>query len=418
MALNLTRELAKYGYKRKNSKSFVVNKVKNCDSDIMKKNNILFEDPNTFLQLPYETNFKYIVNKIPRGPQYDIDDKLIPYTILGNAKYLKANKYGLLNSSKSASRKSSFITRVKETNFIRLNNINNYNIISDKEIRAIFNSYKNKIQENKTKYKDDLISNDECSKLMKQFIDKSLSLQEKCLKKNEDNLNLFKNMEEYILQKMKLKAKNKRFRKFKTDLQNNNVSKDINLTLGELVMNSGEENRLKNEFKTLIQNKNNKKFVLPNVNQNWEMSLRRPRNLIGTRKELLNYGTQNNPCWSITTEKNTQINEYVCKPRKDFNYTTYGAFPSRTNSIQNLFNIESNKNKTNDDSFKNYIKRNTTCETLEIQGQKLIDFEENLCRKLKGKKKLLNFKNNKEEVKDMTIHADYTYNNFRAKSTI
>ena len=75
MALNLTRELAKYGYKRKNSKSFVVNKVKNCDSDIMKKNNILFEDPNTFLQLPYETNFKYIVNKIPRGPQYDIDDK-------------------------------------------------------------------------------------------------------------------------------------------------------------------------------------------------------------------------------------------------------------------------------------------------------------------------------------------------------
>ena len=45
---------------------------------------------------------------------------------------------------------------------------------------------------------------------MKQYIDKNLSLQEKCLKKNEDNINGFKNMEEYIKHKMKLKAKSNR----------------------------------------------------------------------------------------------------------------------------------------------------------------------------------------------------------------
>ena len=92
------------------------------------------------------------------------------------------------------------------------------------------------------------------------------------------------------------------------------------------------------------------------------------------------------------------------------NYTSIGAISSRTNSIQNLFNLELKKNKTNDDILKNYINRNTTCETLEIQGQKLIDFEENICKKLKGKKKLLNIKNNKEEVKEMMICSNYSFN--------
>ena len=106
---------------------------------------------------------------------------------------------------------------------------------------------------------------------------------------------------------------------------------------------------------------------------------------------------------------------YEGQPRKDINYSSYGALFSRTNSIQNLYNNELIKNKTNDDICKNYIKRNSTCDTLEIQGQKLIDVEENICRKLKGKKKLLNIRNNKEEVKDITIQANYTYNNFHIK---
>ena len=409
MALNLTRELAKSGYRPKNCKSLVVNKVRRRDKEeLIRKKNILFEDPNTFLKLPYETNFEYIINKIPRGPQYDFDDKLISYTLVGNPKYLKANKY---YNSRPASKKSSFNSKIKEPNINRINNINNYyNLISDKEIKDIFNNYKNKIQENKRKYKNELISDNECSKVMKHYINKTLDLQEKCLKKNEDNAAKFKNMEDFIQQKMKLKEKT--IKRNKNYLENNSM-RDINLNIGELIMNSGEEYRLKNEALNLIEKNKNKKYVLPNVNQNWEMSLRRPKNIVGSRKELLNFGTQNYPYWFIATEKSPQFNEHISKPKKDFTISSYGALTSRTNSIQNLFNLELKKNKTNDDIFKNYFKRHSDCDTLEIQGQRLIDFEENLCRKLKGKKKILNYKNNKEEVKDMIICSNYENNNFR-----
>jgi hypothetical protein len=333
--------------------------------------------------------------------------------MVGNPKYIKTNKYA--NSSRPGSKRISFISRVKEPNIIKLNNFNNYyNIIADKEIKEIFNNYKNKIKENKGKYKNDLISENECPKVMKQYMDKTLTLQEKCLKRNEYNINYFKNMEDYIQQKMKLNKKSDRNKISKCSMNNNSVSKDINIG-SELVMNSGDEFRLKKEAKTIIENRKNNLYALPNVSQNWEMSLRRSKNLNGIRKELLNYGTQKCPLWFITSEKAPQMNEYISKPRKDINYSSNAALFSRTNSIQNLYNNELIKNKTNDDIFKNYIKRNSTCDTLEIQGQKLIDVEENICRKLKGKKKLLNIRNNKEEVKDITIHANYTYNNFHIK---
>ena len=411
MAINLSRELAKSGYHRNNKKSLIVNKVKKSESEeIFRKNNILFEDPNTFLQLPNETNFEYIINKIPRGPQFDYDDKLIPYTMVGNPKYLKANKFMNSNSSRSTSKKASFNSKIKDPNISRINNnINNYyNIISDKEIKEIFNNYKNKIQENKNKYKNDLISNDECSKIMKQYMDKNLSLQENCLKKNENNLNKFKNMESYILEKLKLKSKTDKNRRNKSQARNISNSKDINLSLGELIMNSGDDYRLKNEAKKIIEKEG---YGLTNINQKWEMSLRRPKNLIGTRKELLNFGTPMNPYYCMAIERSPEINEIISKPKHDSNLTYIEALSSRTNSIQNLFNLDLKKNKTNDDILKNYIKRNTTCETLEVQGQSLIDFEENIYKKLKGKKKILNFKNNKEEVKDMIIYANYGINN-------
>ena len=412
MALNLKRELLKSGYHRNYNKTLVLNKVNKVNKeDIKNKNKILFEDPNTFLKLPIETNFEFIVNKLPRGPQYDFDDKLIPYTMIGNPKYIKLNKYTYSNSSRSTSKKGSFISKIKDSNLSRTNNNNNYyNIISDKEIKEIFNNYKNIIRENKIKYKKDLISNDECSKLMKQYIDKNLSLQEKCLKKNEDNINGFKNMEEYVKHKMKLKAKSNRNKRNYS--QNNSISKDINISVGELIMNSGEEYRLKKEAKALISYNRNRKYSLTNPNQNWEMSLRRPNDFIGTRKELVNFGTQKFPFWSIATEKSPENKEYISKPKREFNYNTYGTLSSITNSIQNLFNLELKKNKTNEDIYKNYFKRNPHYDTLDIQGQKLIDFEENLCKKLKGKKKILKIRNRKEEVKDMTIYANYTYNNY------
>ena len=48
-------------------------------------------------------------------------------------------------------------------------------------------------------------------------------------------------------------------------------------------MNSGEEYRLKNEAKAIIERKKIKEYGLSNANQNWEMSLRRPKNFVGKR---------------------------------------------------------------------------------------------------------------------------------------
>ena len=212
---------------------------------------------------------------------------------------------------------------------------------------------------------------------------------------------------------MKLKSKSNINKRKKKSLQNNSMSKDINLTIGELIMNSEEEYRIKKEMKSLMERKKNKEYGLPNINQNWQMSLRRNKNFIDSRNDLINFGSQKYPYWVFPTEKCPKYDEYITKPKKEFNYSSYGNLSSRTNSIQNFFNLELKKNKTNDDIFKNYFKKNGKYETLEIQGQKLIDFEENLYKKLRGKKKILKVKNNKEEVKDITFRTDYSNNNFK-----
>ena len=165
MALNLIKELSKMGYSRKKNKSFLLNKVKNLNSeDIKKKNRILFNDPNTFLKLPNETNFDYIINKIPKGPQYDSSDKLIPYTMVGNPKYIKMKKFS--TSSSKSFNKRIFNSKYKNNTFNKITDAKNgFNFVTDKEIKDIFQSYKNMIKENKNKKKKDLIDSNEFSHL-------------------------------------------------------------------------------------------------------------------------------------------------------------------------------------------------------------------------------------------------------------
>ena len=411
MALNFLKELTKRGFPRKNNKSFLLNKVKNYNTEeILKKNTILFNDPKTFLKLPNETDFNFIINKIPRGPQYDLGDKLIPYTMVGNDKYIKTHKFQGLYGSKSFNRKI-FSQRSKLSNLNKTNETKTgYNLITDREIEEIFDNYKNKINANKNKYKD-LIDINECPKVMKQYIDKNLSLQEKCLKKKEDNLNKFKNMKGKISQKIKISKKCFGKRNSKSYFENSSSNKDIHLSAGELLMNSGEESRNKNQLKNCIDKTTNE-FYLPELNQKWENSLREEQKIIKNRnkRRIINYKLNKNHYWICASEKNLENNS---KSKKlNINYSNYNDYSSRTNSMQNLFYPESKKSQTNDDIYKNCFKKNFTSDMLEIQGKKLIDVEEKINRNLKGKKKILKFKNYKEEVKDMVIYSDYTFNNF------
>ena len=387
MSFNLMKELIKKGFSRRKNKSFLINKVTNYNTeDIIKKNRILFDDPSTFLKLPNETNFDYIINKIPRGPQYDLGDKLIPYTMVGNDKYKKLHKFQSFLGSKSFKRKI-FNYRSKHYNISKIQDLKGeYNLITDKEIEEIFHNFKNKIKENKNKKKD-LIDTNECPKVMKQYIEKNLSLQEKCLKKNEDNLSYFKNLKENINNKMKYKKNyNKKGNKSYND--NNSFNKDIQLSIEESLMNSGEQSRFKNQLKNLID-KNNSGFSLPDLHQKWENSLRNPEQIVKYKKRLINYKFLKNPYWISPSEKNL---ENISK-NKIKNYSVYNDYSSRKNSMKNLLIPESRKSKTNDEIFKNSFRKNFTSDMLEIKGKKLIDVEEKINKKLKGKKKILKFKN-------------------------
>ena len=408
MTLNFIQELSNRGFSRKKNKSFLINKVKNYNNeDLIKKNNILFDDPNTFLKLPNETNFDYIINKVPRGPQYDLGDKLIPYTMVGNAKYIKKHKFQSAFGSKSFNRKI-FKFKSKQANISKIQEMKNgYNLITDKEIEEIFDNFKKKIKKNKNKGKD-LIDKNECPSVMKQYIDKNLSLQEKCLKKNEDNLNFFKNLKENISNKMKMNYKNANKRNNKSYNDNNSTNKDIQLSVEELLINSGEEYKFKNRIKYLKdKTSSNSEYSLPEVNKKWENSLRNPEQS-NSKKRIINFKLQNSPYWIYSSEKNL---ENISKIKTN-NYSIYNDYSSRTNSMQNLFNHEYKKNQTNDDIYKNSFKKNFTSDLLEIKGKKLIDVEEKMNKNLKGKKRILKYKNFREEVKDMIIYSNFAYNNY------
>ena len=410
MALNLIKELSKQGYTRKKNKSFLLNRVKNYNTqDIAKKNKILFNDPNTFLKLPNETEFDFIINKIPRGPQYDLYNKLIPYTMVGNNKFIKMQKFQSAFGSKYFNRKS-FDQKTKIGKLTKNNvNKNEYNLITDKEIEEIFDNYKNKIKENKKKCKD-LIDKNECSKVMKQFIDKNLNLQEKCLKKNEDNNMQFQNLKENINQKMRANINKKVIKNNNKSYHENNSShKDIQLSVGELLMNSGEEYKLKNNNINFLS-KNNSEFMLPEINQRWENSLRDSKNSIKLKTRMANFKLNNYFYWiNNSSVRNTENNT---KNKKISSCSLYNDYSSSTNSIQNLFFPESKKSQISEDIIKNNFRKNFTSDLLEVKGKKLIDVEEKINKNLKGKKKILKYKNYKEEVKDMIIYSNYTYNNY------
>ena len=134
--------------------------------------------------------------------------------------------------------------------------------------------------------------------------------------------------------------------------------------------------------------------------------MREPEKSIKNKKRLINNKLQKFPFWIYPSDKNWENSS------KNKNYTIFNDSSVRTNSTQNMFIPESKKSQTNEDIYKNAIRKNFTSDMLEIQGKKLIDVEEKLNKKLKGRKKILKFNNLNEEVKDLVIYSNYTYNNY------
>ena len=376
---------------------------------LKQKANTLFQDPENYLKLPYETDFNFVVGQKPKGPRYNSDHKLIPYSIVGTIlrkdqrkQTRKQTIQNIWSSSKSL-KKSMRMSKVKLNTVISMDSNQKDDkkkkrqfvaSVTHSEIFDIFNNYKKLIDKNKSKILgNNSILYKDVPKTMHQYFNQPIYQQEKTLKNNEKYNNLVTKIENNIFRVMQNKKKSKRnYNEFK--YSNTNDSSN-------LLKNSGIKYRMKIEKINSEEKDKNPSLVLNNHIQNWEMSLRRPRNFVGVRKEYLNIRTDKNPYWLVLTEKNPIENEKIINPLLDY---------SNINKNIRLKNLSYTNEKSIDLTNKGNF--TTDFNNLEIKGNKLIDIEEKMANQMKGNIKLFDLKYDREFTKDLIFKSDYTINKY------
>ena len=393
-------------------KTFVINKLqkKGLIPNLKQKTNILFQDPDNYLKLPYETNFHFVVGKKPKGPRFNSNNKLIPYSVVGS--FIKketrkmTRKKSLItynNPISRATRKSMRLSKIMKFNPVIINEVPKeekkkkrtyIENLTCTEIFDLFNKSKKRINKNVS---ENLVNkkkfDKEIPKTMHQYINEPLSQQEKALINNEKYNDILKKIESNILKSLQNKNKSKK------KYNDTNILENINSS--NLMKNSCTEYRIKVEKNNLNDKKNNPNLILNNHVQNWEMSLRRPKNFIGERREYLNIRTDENPYWIVLTEKNPSENEKIIIPSN--------TIINKWDNLNNFYNTG---------YFKAFSKPlsiacENTCDyrnTLKIKGKKLIDFEEKLAKEMKGNIRMIDLKYDRESVKDIIFKTNYCIN--------
>jgi hypothetical protein len=169
---------------RENKRLFLLSKDK--IHNFISKKKYLFENPRTFLTLPNESNFKFIVNKSPIGPKYDKEDRLIPYSFIGDIKHLSHKN--IFNSSMSNKSRIGAYFKLKDNFNTHNNYLNSREIdeISEKEIKQLFNKFKEEIHYNEQmeeKGKNKKENEKKENNIKEIIITNELKLQENSLKK-------------------------------------------------------------------------------------------------------------------------------------------------------------------------------------------------------------------------------------------
>ena len=405
--------------KNSRNKTFIINKLKKNIKipNLKQKINILFNSPENYLKLANETSFQFIIGKNPKGPRFNSDNKLIPYSVVGTFAKKEQRKYTRLksisNSYSSKSLKKSTTNVLSNSNVFSPIVIQENTSIEDKMKKKtyisnltytdIFNIYdKSRKRINKNKNRNLESENKlfkHIPKLMEQYINVPLSKQEKALKNNEKYNDIFNKVENKICKSIK----EKRIR----NLSNNNESKIYDSKLyntSNLIRNSATEYRLKIEKNNSNESKKTPNLVLNNPIQNWEMSLRRPKNFVGKRREYLNVRTDKNPYWIVLTEKNPLEEEKIINPRIHIN-TSNGVNLKRFTNTSSFF-----KQSSKQFDLTPNVSTSNDMNNLEIKGRKLIDVEEKLTNKMKGNIKLVNIKYDKESLKNIIFKENNIIN--------
>ena len=370
-----------------------INDEKEKITNFPKKKEFLFEDPNTFLILPNESNFKFIINKKPIGPRYNSNHKLIPYSIIGTPKQMSHKT--TMNKSLSIRSKMSINQKLNH-NYNNYFSSRDYKEVTDKDIRNMFNRLKDNIYCNVRKEKSEM--NKKEKDVKKEIICKQLKIQENSLKNSKFYLTQNIKIHHKIQRKIDLYLKRRKFNtsnssslssNFLMDSANNYFFKKEAKTLNEGNKDIETiDKKYYNKLNGYVDKKNDKNYFT-NPNVKWEMSLRKPKHFKGVIKKVLNIHTPEHPYWFISTERSPKSKEVILDSR----------FTTDKNILENKDN---KKQKYFED-----------VNTLNIKGEKLIDFEENLCKKLKGKKKLYKYKYEDKYLRDLNIATNY---NLRGRS--
>lgn len=289
-------------------RKFNENKVSN--EKIAKEYDNYFNNPNTY----FSSN-----SPIRIGKKHEITD--ISLEIKSTKKPM--NKRNMLNVS-NISRKKSVLTKISKTN--NSNGFENkFEIIDNKKLDNIFNSYKKLINSNKKS------SNSKYINKLPLSISISLDNQQKNLinhrNNNKKNINIL-----------------------------NYLSKKLHEKKDDLLMNKVNNFLYKKE---LINNKrNNNSLFKIEDRYKWLTSLRNPDKFRGIRKTLVNINTEKNPFWGFVFEKSANMKQTVIHPGINLNNRNIQNFVKKTQSFSGF---DFNKIKNLDE--------------INIKGENLFNFE-------------------------------------------
>lgn len=336
----------------KNGKNYIVKRLPVDQEDTLKSViSESFTNPSEFFNF-YPKENRVIFGSKPQGPRYDQNDVLIPYSVVGNPKYLK--KGGKGNDSRNTSYFSqSRIMQPKEDR-------KQMNQITDAQLTSIYSHCKEKIEFNKRKNNEFLKA---IPLIMNDKIKKPLLLQQRVLNDNIKNLT---------------------FRKKFT----NKLAKSINRGEKDLLMARSDAFRMKKERMEFMTN--NLNFDLRFGMNTWMMGLRKPKNFVGLRKGFMNYGTDSAPFWGPFKEQIPVVIETISNPLCENENLLYES-SIVTEFIKTCPNFKWQSEKTNE------------LLELKIEGKDLLEFEEENAKLVKGKKKLNIWKYNDDLTKSMKI---------------
>ena len=362
---------------------------------LMNHKKLLFDDPSNYLKLPKELNFNFIIGKKNKIKKIIPTRKLTKKSTSNFIKML-AKRPTRMRSSNSL---SFDIKRAFESNKkISLNNEEDKDTLRKKreeEVSNIFSKYRKIITQNEKDNRENIDYNSEVPSFMKLYINNSLSKQEKALKCKEEYNNIFKQMEKNISKTM-LRDSKRPIISLKNNFQNKFYE------TANLFKNSVNNYRNKIEKIKLSTKRKKKNLQLDSGIRYWEMSLRRPKNFTGLRKGYLNISSDKRPVWIIATEKYPVEEEKIINPNI-INKIEQQKLNTNYKEKTNRLIFSKMKNKT-----MNFLKYND----LQIKGKKLIDFEEKLADKLNGNIKILNFKYEKESLKDLLFKMNISINKY------